>query len=137
MRRFYRKAAQRATDAGIRQLLGDLAEEERVHEHTAERLEHEKHHAGRPTGGGGRPPAAVRPAGRAAGAGGADGRLGLDARAAVRRGVRDARHPHDAFLVGLAAAVGAGISMGFAEALSDDGSLTGRGHPWSAASSAA
>jgi VIT1/CCC1 family predicted Fe2+/Mn2+ transporter len=34
------------------------------------------------------------------------------------------------FLVGLAASLGAGISMGFAEALSDDGSLTGRGHPW-------
>src|SRR5207245_7523313 len=36
---------------------------------------------------------------------------------------------HAAFLVGLAASLGAGISMGFAEALSDDGSLTGRGHP--------
>jgi VIT1/CCC1 family predicted Fe2+/Mn2+ transporter len=36
----------------------------------------------------------------------------------------------DAFLVGLAASVGAGISMGFAESLSDDGSLTGRGSPW-------
>ena len=36
----------------------------------------------------------------------------------------------DAFLVGLAASVGAGISMGFAESLSDDGSLTGRGKPW-------
>ena len=35
-----------------------------------------------------------------------------------------------AFLVGMAASIGAGISMGFAEALSDDGSLTGRGHPW-------
>jgi rubrerythrin len=35
----------------------------------------------------------------------------------------------DAFLVGMAAAVGAGISMGFAEAISDDGSLTGRGKP--------
>lgn len=34
-----------------------------------------------------------------------------------------------AFLVGLAAAVGAAISMGFSEGLSDDGSLTGRGHP--------
>jgi VIT1/CCC1 family predicted Fe2+/Mn2+ transporter len=34
------------------------------------------------------------------------------------------------FLVGIAASVGAGISMGFAEAMSDDGSLTGRGHPW-------
>jgi VIT1/CCC1 family predicted Fe2+/Mn2+ transporter len=37
--------------------------------------------------------------------------------------------PHIAFLVGLSAAVGAGISMAFAEGLSDDGVLTGRGHP--------
>lgn len=40
---------------------------------------------------------------------------------------------HDAnkaFFVGLAASVGAGISMGLAEALSDDGSVTGRGNPW-------
>ena len=35
----------------------------------------------------------------------------------------------ETFLVGLAASLGAGISMGFAEALSDDGSLTGRGRP--------
>ena len=40
------------------------------------------------------------------------------------------RSSWNAFLVGMAASVGAGISMGFAEALSDDGSLTGRGHPW-------
>jgi hypothetical protein len=40
------------------------------------------------------------------------------------------RKPHIAFLVGLSAAVGAGISMAFAEALSDDGKLTGRGHPF-------
>ena len=44
------------------------------------------------------------------------------------------RLPHtsskETFLVGLAASIGAGISMGFAEALSDDGSLTGRGRPW-------
>src|SRR5215211_8524182 len=40
------------------------------------------------------------------------------------------RDPRITFLVGLAAAVGAGISMGFAEALSDDGSLTGRGRPF-------
>jgi VIT1/CCC1 family predicted Fe2+/Mn2+ transporter len=39
------------------------------------------------------------------------------------------RNTWEAFLVGMAASVGAGISMGFAEALSDDGSLTGRGHP--------
>jgi VIT1/CCC1 family predicted Fe2+/Mn2+ transporter len=40
------------------------------------------------------------------------------------------KKPHIAFLVGLSAAVGAGISMAFAEALSDDGILTGRGHPF-------
>ena len=38
--------------------------------------------------------------------------------------------PRITFLVGLAAAVGAAISMGFSEGLSDDGSLTGRGHPF-------
>lgn len=38
--------------------------------------------------------------------------------------------PHAAFFVGLAASLGAGISMGLAEALSDDGSVTGRGNPW-------
>lgn len=37
--------------------------------------------------------------------------------------------PFTAFLVGMAAATGAGISMAFAEALSDDGALTGRGNP--------
>ena len=37
---------------------------------------------------------------------------------------------HKAFFVGLAASVGAGISMGLAEALSDDGAVTGRGNPW-------
>jgi len=37
---------------------------------------------------------------------------------------------HDTFLVGLAASVGAGISMGLTEAMSDDGAITGRGRPW-------
>jgi VIT1/CCC1 family predicted Fe2+/Mn2+ transporter len=37
--------------------------------------------------------------------------------------------PHDAFVVGLAASLGAGISMGLAEALSDDGEISGRGNP--------
>ena len=38
--------------------------------------------------------------------------------------------PLSAFFVGLAASLGAGISMGLSEALSDDGELTGRGNPW-------
>lgn len=40
------------------------------------------------------------------------------------------RDSRTAFLVGLATAVGAGISMGFSEALSDDGKFSGRGNPW-------
>jgi VIT1/CCC1 family predicted Fe2+/Mn2+ transporter len=40
------------------------------------------------------------------------------------------RNSHTAFLVGLATAIGAGISMAFSEGLSDDGKLSGRGSPW-------
>jgi len=128
-RRFYERAMQRVTDASTRKLLGDLAEAERKHSALAESLEM-KH---------------LTPETRA------------QEEAAQRRlfmlqivqpglaGLMDgsvstlaplfaaafATHKSwDAFLVGLAASVGAGISMGFAEALSDDGSLTGRGRPW-------
>lgn len=38
--------------------------------------------------------------------------------------------PHDAFLAGLATAIGAGVSMAFSEGLSDTGDLTGRGSPY-------
>jgi erythrin-vacuolar iron transport family protein len=38
--------------------------------------------------------------------------------------------PHDAFLAGLATAIGAGVSMAFSEGLSDSGDLTGRGSPY-------
>jgi erythrin-vacuolar iron transport family protein len=38
--------------------------------------------------------------------------------------------PHDAFLTGLATAIGAGVSMAFSEGLSDTGELTGRGSPY-------
>jgi erythrin-vacuolar iron transport family protein len=41
------------------------------------------------------------------------------------------REPHDAFLAGLATAIGAGVSMAFSEGLSDTGDLTGRGSPYS------
>ncbi|HEY3863847.1 MAG TPA: ferritin family protein [Verrucomicrobiae bacterium] len=124
-KRFYEVAARRAEDAGIRQLLGDLAEEERGHVDAAGQMCQ-------------------------------DGLSGGDAARAKRMfalqivqpglsGLMDgsvstlaplfaaalATHKsHSAFLVGLAASLGAGISMGFAEALSDDGTLTGRGHPW-------
>src|SRR5580704_7052820 len=124
-KRFYEAAARQSSDAGIRQLLGDLAEEERNHAHAAGQI--------------------------------ADAALSSDEATREKRlfalqviqpglaGLMDgsvstlaplfaaAFSTHKSgptFLVGLAASLGAGISMGFAEALSDDGTLTGRGHPW-------
>jgi erythrin-vacuolar iron transport family protein len=128
-RRFYETAARTTTDAGIRQLLGDLAEEERKHSLLAEDFESAQRSSG-----------------------------ALEAEAATRKrlfvlqviqpglaGLMDGsvstlaplfaaafatQNSLETFRVGLAASLGAGISMGFAEALSDDGSLTGRGRPW-------
>lgn len=126
---FYEKAASRTQDASIRQLLNDLAQEEREHEHRAEQLGQDKLDE---TTRGEEEIASrrlfvlqiVQP-----------GLVGLmDGSVSTLAPVfaaAFARHESRiAFLVGLAASLGAGISMGFAEALSDDGSLTGRGHPW-------
>ena len=128
-RRFYEKAAARAQDARVRQLLDDLAQEERSHEYRAEALEHDKLR-----------PDVKRDEDEANRrlfvlqivqpglAGLMDG--SVSTLAPVFAAAFATHNPWDAFVVGLAASIGAGISMGFAEALSDDGSLTGRGHPW-------
>jgi erythrin-vacuolar iron transport family protein len=127
-RRFYEKAADRMQDASIRQLLNDLAQEERGHEHRAEELGENLDETAR-----GQEEAAnrklfvlqiVQPGL----AGLMDG--SVSTLAPVFAAAFATRNTHTAFAVGLAASIGAGISMGFAEALSDDGSLTGRGHPW-------
>jgi rubrerythrin len=128
VRRFYERAATRVTDAKTRQLLSDLALEERKHAATAESLDRE-----------------LRPEGvrteedetkrrlfllqivQPALAGLMDG--SVSTLAPLFAAAIATQNSWDAFLVGIAASVGAGISMGFAEALSDDGSLTGRGHP--------
>ena len=128
-RRFYEKAAARTTDLRIRQLLDDLAQEERGHEERADELGRKEL------------PAKVKHAEDEANrrlfvlqivqpglAGLMDG--SVSTLAPVFAAALATHKPWDAFLVGLAASIGAGISMGFAEALSDDGSLTGRGHPW-------
>lgn len=128
-RLFYEKAASRTQDASIRQLLNDLAQEERTHEHLAEELGRDKLDAGTR---GAEDEASrrlfvlqiVQPGL----AGLMDG--SVSTLAPVFTAAFAGHQSHIAFLVGLAASVGAGISMGFAEALSDDGSLTGRGHPW-------
>ena len=127
--RFYRKAAESTRDASIRELLLKLSEEEDRHEAIAERLT-EKHLTSE------------------ARAGEADSERRIFVLQYVQPGLVGlmdgsvstlaplfaaafATHkPFETFLVGLAASVGAGISMGFAEALSDDGTLSGRGSPW-------
>ena len=124
-RRFYEVAARRATDTGIRQLLGDLAEEERNHAVTAEQIattklsEDEKSRAKR---------LFLLQVVQPGLAGLMDG--SVSTLAPLFAAAFATHSSFQTFLVGLAASVGAGISMGFAEALSDDGSLTGRGHPW-------
>jgi erythrin-vacuolar iron transport family protein len=128
-RRFYERAMQHVTDAGIRKLLGDLAEIERQHSATAESLEHEHlttgaRHAEDATNRRLFVMQVVQPGL----AGLMDG--SVSTLAPVFAAAFATHSSKDALLVGLAASVGAGISMGFAEALSDDGSLTGRGHPW-------
>jgi rubrerythrin len=128
-RRFYERAAQRVTDASVRKLLGDLAEAERRHQTMAESLEEEL----------------LTPETREAEEKSAQRLFVLQIVQPGLAGLMDGsvstlaplfaaafatHNSKDAFLVGLAASLGAGISMGFAEALSDDGSLTGRGYPW-------
>jgi rubrerythrin len=128
-RQFYERAAARAQDLHVRQLLDDLAEEERSHQDRAEKLEHDKltpevknkeDEANRRL--------FVLQIVQPGLAGLMDG--SVSTLAPVFAAAFATRNPRDAFVVGLAASLGAGISMGFAEALSDDGSLTGRGHPW-------
>jgi rubrerythrin len=124
-RRFYEAACKRTTDTGIRQLLGDLAEEERKHAHTAEEITLTKLNESESAQ---QKRLFLLQVVQPGLAGLMDGSVSTLAPLFC---AAFATHSSSAtFLVGLAAAVGAGISMGFAEALSDDGSLTGRGHPW-------
>ncbi len=127
--RFYGKAAENATDVNVRKLLGDLAVIEKKHESLAGKLS-ELH---------------LTPDVKAEEdrtrhrmfvlqyvqpglAGLMDG--SVSTLAPLFAAAFATHHNWETFLVGMAASIGAGISMGFAEALSDDGSLTGRGAPW-------
>ena len=126
--RFYERAAGKVSDASTRKLLGDLAEAERKHVTLADNL-HQEH---------------LTPKVEAKEDKGhrrlfvlqivQPGLIGLmdgsvSTLAPVFAAAFATQNSHAAFLVGLAASVGAGISMGFAEGVSDDGSLTGRGKP--------
>lgn len=126
--RFYREAAQRTTDAATRRLLGDLARAEDTHvgvarEMEEQRLPLEKRDAEDQQARRRFVLQIVQP-----------GLVGLmdgsvSTLAPVFAAALATHAPWNAFLVGLAASLGAGISMGFAEALSDDGKLSGRGAP--------
>ena len=126
--RFYLAAAARAQDAGTRKLLGDLAAAEAGHQHTAGKLEEK--HLDEDTRAEEERSAHrqfvltwVQP-GLAGLMDGSVSTLAPIFAAAFATG-----DTWNTFLVGLAASVGAGISMGFTEAASDDGELSGRGSP--------
>jgi rubrerythrin len=128
-KRFYERAAQRATDASIRQLLGDLAEEERKHSRRAEELESAHRESGaHEDEAQTRKRLLLLQVVQPGLAGLMDG--SVSTLAPLFAAAFATHQSWETFLVGLAASLGAGISMGFAEALSDDGSLTGRGRPW-------
>jgi erythrin-vacuolar iron transport family protein len=128
-RRFYERAAAQAADASARQLLDDLAQEERSHEYRVEELEKDKLKADvRRQEEEARRKLLVLQIVQPGLAGLMDG--SVSTLAPVFAAAFATRSTWAAFVVGLAASLGAGISMGFAEALSDDGSLTGRGYPW-------
>src|SRR5437016_4843078 len=124
-KRFYEVAARRTTDAGTRQLLGDLAEEERHHAVTAERIAHTKLSEDESDR---QKRLFLLQVVQPGLAGLMDG--SVSTLAPLFAAAFATHKSWETFLVGIAASVGAGISMGFAEALSDDGSLTGRGHPF-------
>lgn len=126
--RFYHMAAQRAQDAETRKLLGDLAAMEAKHQDTAHRLEQEHLSEEAREDEDGRAKRQflltwVQPGL----AGLMDG--SVSTLAPIFATAFATQDPWTTFLVGLAASVGAGISMGFTEAASDDGELSGRGSP--------
>lgn len=126
--RFYERAAARTTDASTRKLLGDLAEAERGHVVMADELQKEHlTHAAKEEEDKAQRRLFLLQVVQPGLSGLMDG--SVSTLAPVFAAAFATQNSHDALLVGLAASLGAGISMGFAEALSDDGSLTGRGKP--------
>lgn len=126
---FYMAAAKRSTDAATRKLLGDLAAAEAGHQRTAEHLEaqhldedsrtSEENNARRQF---------VLTWVQPGLAGLMDG--SVSTLAPIFATAFATQDTWTTFLVGMAASVGAGISMGFTEAASDDGQLSGRGSPY-------
>ena len=128
-RNFYTAAIAQTSDAAVRQLLGDLAAEESKHYELAEEMDEKQKSSGvREEEDKAERRRFVLQVIQPGLAGLMDG--SVSTLAPVFAAAFATKESRDAFLVGMAASVGAGISMGFAEALSDDGVLSGRGHPW-------
>ena len=126
--RFYQTAAKRATNLSVRKLLDELAVAEQVHEDLAGKLNRELEESGaRKAEDQTHRRMFVLQVIQPGLAGLMDG--SVSTLAPVFAAAFATRDSWDAFLVGMAASIGAGISMGFAEALSDDGVLSGRGRP--------
>jgi rubrerythrin len=127
--RFYSRAVETATDVNVRELLGNLAVEESKHEVLALKLgqEHLTKDA-RATESEAARRVFVMQYVQPGLVGLMDG--SVSTLAPIFAAAFATHQNWQTFLVGLAASIGAGISMGFAEALSDDGSITGRGTPW-------
>jgi rubrerythrin len=126
---FYLKAAEASTDAATRKLLGDLAQAEGKHRGHAERLAEEN------LGEEARDDEDTRAKRQFLLTWVQPGLAGLmdgsvSTLAPIFATAFATQDTWTTFLVGLAASVGAGISMGFTEAASDDGELSGRGSPW-------
>jgi rubrerythrin len=128
-RRFYERSTARVSDPSTRKLLGDLAEVERQHSEFAESLKEQQVMSGeRVQEEQSQRRMFMLQIVQPGLAGLMDG--SVSTLAPIFAAAFATHQSHAAFLVGLAASLGAGISMAFAEALSDDGSLTGRGRPY-------
>jgi rubrerythrin len=128
-REFYASALKRATDADIRKLLGDLLETESQHisiaQHLADvELTNEARLSEDETARRSFVLQYVQP--------GLNGLIdgSISTLAPIFAAAFATHNTWQTFLVGIAASIGAGISMAFAEALSDDGEISGRGNPW-------
>ena len=128
-RNFYQAAIAQTSDAAVRQLLGDLAAEEGKHYEMAEEMDEKQKASGaRDAEDDSERRRFVLQIVQPGLAGLMDG--SVSTLAPVFAAAFATHASKDAFLVGMAASLGAGISMGFAEAMSDDGVLSGRGKPW-------
>jgi rubrerythrin len=127
-RNFYQASIAQTTDVSVRQLLGDLAAEENKHYQLAEKMEKKQKASGsRKNENQSERRTFVLQVVQPGLAGLMDG--SVSTLAPVFAAAFATHSSRDAFLVGMAASLGAGISMGFAEAMSDDGVLSGRGLP--------